>query len=112
MGKKGIAALVIGLSLFCAAGLIGFIYLVKSAAERREAVLVTTHRDGTDEVRRWRWWLVRRGDEWKMYDNEDLAMGIRGCSLLAASTTPEMLAFEATNPGKYLAAVNALRQVE
>jgi tetratricopeptide (TPR) repeat protein len=52
MGKKGIAALVIGLSLFCAAGLIGFIYLVKTAGQRREERAAAA-RALADEERAW-----------------------------------------------------------
>jgi tetratricopeptide (TPR) repeat protein len=37
MGKKGVAVLVIGLALGCAACMVGFIMVMKSAAQRREA---------------------------------------------------------------------------
>src|SRR5262249_20204123 len=57
---------------------------VRWSADRREAVLVTTHRDGTDEKQRWRWWVIRNGNEWKLYDNEDLVTGLRASTVCAA----------------------------
>jgi hypothetical protein len=84
---------------------------VRWSADRQEAVVVAVHRtDDTDDVPlRIRWSLVRRAGGWKIFDYEDLHMGLSATQLLAAISTPEGIERLARNPGAFQRAVAGLR---
>ena len=52
---------------------------VRWSADRREVVVIAVHRSGAgdDVPLRFRWWLVRRGGTWKIYDFEDMQWVLR-----------------------------------
>jgi hypothetical protein len=49
-----------------------------------EAVVIVRHRHPDGFALKMRWWLTRRSGEWKVYDLEDLDMGMRVSVLTAA----------------------------
>jgi len=53
---------------------------VRWTEDRKEAVVIAVHADGVgpDSLRmKMRWWFIRKDDGWKIYDLEDLEMGMR-----------------------------------
>ena len=84
---------------------------VRWAADRQEAAVIAVHRgDGPDDMPlRIRWWLVRSGGGWKIYDYEDLHMGLSATRLVAAMATPEGIERVGRNPQGFQRAVAGLR---
>jgi tetratricopeptide (TPR) repeat protein len=85
---------------------------VRWSDDRRAAVVIAVHhRDAADDVpTRVRWWLARRPDGWKVYDFEDLHLGMRFTRMSAAMMTPAFAARIGRDPGAVQAAVGGLRQ--
>lgn len=63
------------------------------SADRREVVVIAVHRSGDadDLPLRCRWWLARDGAGWKVYDLEDMLLGMRQTRVMASMMTPEMI---------------------
>ncbi|MBI1918539.1 MAG: tetratricopeptide repeat protein [Planctomycetes bacterium] len=49
-----------------------------------EAVLIVRHRDKEGNFQKIRWWLIRRTGSWKVYDLEDLDVGLRISTAVAS----------------------------
>ena len=56
-----------------------------------------------------RWWLIRRFDGWKIYDFEDLHLGLRTTRIVAAMATPEMMEQIGRDPLKLQTAMAGVR---
>ncbi len=85
---------------------------VRWSADRSEAVVLAIHRAGDADAvpLRLRWWLVRRPGGWKIYDFEDLHMGIRWTRIVAAIATPDGVARIARDPQGFQLAVGGLKE--
>ncbi|HEY3789628.1 MAG TPA: hypothetical protein VGL71_12280 [Urbifossiella sp.] len=86
---------------------------VRWSEDRGEAVVIAIHHEGegTDATRlKMRWWLVAQaGGGWKIYDFEDLDMGMRISVAIGSMATPETIDQLAANPDRFKAAVADLR---
>jgi hypothetical protein len=71
---------------------------VRWSPNRQEVVVATLHRNGDDVPLRFRWWLIRRGAGWKIYDFEDLHIGLRSTRSEAAVLTPDLIALMLRDP--------------
>ena len=78
------------------------------ARERREAVLITHHRDTDDQLQRTRWWVVRGPDGWSVYDQTSVSAPSRSAAHLGFDFAPEVLAHRDAHPGVILDASEAL----
>lgn len=57
---------------------------VKYLGGRDDAVVFSQHRDADGDGTKMRWWVVRSGGRWKIYDFEDLEMGMRSSITMAS----------------------------
>ncbi|MHC4861733.1 MAG: tetratricopeptide repeat protein, partial [Planctomycetota bacterium] len=87
------------------------ILLIKLLPGGREAVVLTRDWMPGDVTRKARWWLVRSGERWKLYDLEEVDFGIR-MSLGAAGVLSSMTSGKDTSwieaQQKLLAAMKAI----
>jgi tetratricopeptide (TPR) repeat protein len=85
---------------------------VRWSADRREVMVIAVHRaeDIDDVPMRMRWWLVRRADGWKIYDVEDMHLGVRGTRIMAALVTPDIIDRVRRDPMSLQAATFAIRE--
>lgn len=88
------------------------IHHVRWSSDRQEVVVIAVHRsaDMDDLPHRIRWWLVRRAEGWKIYDVEDLHLGLRFTRLAAVMATPDMIQKISRNPQEFQTAITALRE--
>lgn len=80
---------------------------VRLSEDGQEAIVIATHYVGTDAdptADPIRWWLTKRSGEWLIYDFEELTMGMRISSSIAAVATPEVM----RNPEQFRQASQAL----
>jgi tetratricopeptide (TPR) repeat protein len=73
---------------------------VRWSADRTEVMVIAVHRaaDADDVPTRMRWWLVRRGGGWKIYDLEDMHMGMRATRIAASLMKSDLLNQFLANP--------------
>lgn len=85
---------------------------VRWSPDRREAVVIAFHRAAVLENRslKVRWWLVDGPGGWKLFDFEEMDMGLRGSRVMASFKSPEVLREFRNNPSRILNAVTAIRE--
>jgi hypothetical protein len=85
---------------------------VRWSADRHEVVVIAVHWNGEDDdvPFRCRWWLIRRPGGWKIYDFEELDMGMRLTRTVASLATPEILEGVARDPLPFQKATVGLRE--
>jgi len=84
---------------------------VRWSSDRREAMIIGVHRsgDGDELPLRFRWWLVSRPGGWRVYDFEDMQVGLRATRLISALVTPEMIERIGRNPLAFQTAMAGIR---
>jgi tetratricopeptide (TPR) repeat protein len=58
---------------------------VRPLGDGGEAIVCSIHRMATGGGEKRRWWVIRRGGRWLIYDSEDVAVGLRDSMMLAAA---------------------------
>ena len=65
---------------------------IRFIAEHDEAVVYVSHSAGEDDRCKIRWWLKRRNGAWRVYDFEDLDIGLRATHIMGSLFVGEMKA--------------------
>ncbi len=79
---------------------------VEWEADRSEAVLYVVHRPAPGDSYKMVWWVVRRPDGWRVFDETDVFLGSRHTRDYLVS--PEGMLVEAREPGRHSAAITAI----
>jgi hypothetical protein len=85
---------------------------VRRSADGREAVVIAYHRAAIVENRahKMRWSLVKGPNGWKVYDFEDLDLGVRLSRGVAAALAPDFIRELSQNPERFKHAVEQVRE--
>ncbi|MCE9567841.1 MAG: hypothetical protein K8U57_38065 [Planctomycetes bacterium] len=85
---------------------------IRWSSDRTEAIVSAQHRHplNPETVNKVRWWFVRTPAGWKVYDLEELDLGIRFTELLGLLLTKDVLDQLGTNPKQLQAGALGIRE--